>query len=88
MSSTNKFNNLKDWHRLDNTGKAYPLIRSSQQTTLFRLTTVLNEKVDPLRVKEAIKIILLIFPYFQVVLKPGFFGITLKNEPAYTCTKR
>jgi len=73
MSSSLKTNTNPDWHRLDNTGKAYPLIRSSQQTTLFRLTVVLTEKVDPSRIREAIKIILPRFPYFQVLLKPGFF---------------
>lgn len=95
MNSSNESNKLKDWHRLDNTGKAYPLIRSSQQTTLFRLTAVLTEQVDPARIRKALKIILPRFPYFQVVLKPGFFWYyfekTTKSTPVqkdkhYPCT--
>jgi len=86
----------EDWHRLDNTGKAYPLIRSNQQTTLFRLTAVLTEHVDPIRIEEALKIILPRFPYFQVVLKPGFFWYyfekTIRITPVqkdkhYPCTQ-
>ena len=63
----------EDWHRLDNTGKIYPLIRSYRQTTLFRLTAVLTELVDPGRVQEALKETLSQFPYFQAVMKPGIF---------------
>lgn len=96
MNPTGKPNNHTNWHRLDNTGKAYPLIRSNQQTTLFRLTAVLTEKVEPSRVREAIKTILPRFPYFQVVLKPGFFWYyfekTTKLTPVqedghYPCTR-
>lgn len=96
MKSSNEPHKPKDWYRLDNTGKAYPLIRSNQQTTLFRLTAVLTEQVDPARMREAIKIILPRFPYFQVLLKPGFFWYyfekTTKPTPLhedkhYPCTQ-
>ena len=96
MTAANRQNNHSDWHRLDNTGKIYPLIRSDQQTTLFRLTAVLTEPVDPSMVREALKEILPRFPYFQVVLKPGFFWYyfekTSKLTPVqedwhYPCTR-
>ena len=96
MNSSVKTNNHSGWHRLDNTGKAYPLIRSNRQTTLFRLTVVLTEQIEPSRVREALKKILPRFPYFQVVLKPGFFWYyfekTTKLTPVqkdkhYPCTQ-
>ena len=95
MSTVREPNNT-DWHKLDNTGKAYPLIRSNQQTTLFRLTAVLTEQVDPVRIRKSLKRILPRFPYFQVVLKPGFFWYyfekTIKLTPVqedshYPCTR-
>jgi hypothetical protein len=96
MTSTVKTNILTDWHRLDNTGKAYPLIRSNQQTTLFRLTVKLTEQVDPSKVKKSLERILPRFPYFQVVLKPGFFWYyfekttrltPVQKDKHYPCTQ-
>ncbi len=86
----------KDWHRLDNTGKIYPLIRSNRQTSLFRLTAVLTEPVDPSRIREALEDVLPRFPYFQVVLKPGFFWYyfektsmlpPVQEDSHYPCTR-
>jgi len=62
-----------DRHRLDNTGKMYPLIRSDWQTTLYRLTAVLNEPVDAVRLRYAVFGAYREFPEYKVVLKPGFF---------------
>ncbi|MCD6398037.1 MAG: hypothetical protein J7L71_10910 [Spirochaetaceae bacterium] len=73
MDLFDKSNKLQDWHKLDNTGKIYPLIHSDRQTSLFRLTAVLSEQVDPLKIKKSLIDIMPRFPYFQVVLKPGFF---------------
>jgi hypothetical protein len=96
MTAVRRPNNHPDWHRLDNTGKAYPLIRSNQQTTLFRLTAILTEQVDPSRVREALKRIIPRFPYFQVVLKPGFFWYyfekttrltPVQEDGHYPCTR-
>ncbi|MDA3940053.1 MAG: hypothetical protein PF693_12235 [Spirochaetia bacterium] len=96
MIPPNKAQIMENWYRLDNTGKAYPLIRSNQQTTLFRLTAILTEQVNPARVKEALKKILPRFPYFQVVLKPGVFWYyfektnrltPIQKDNHYPCTQ-
>lgn len=96
MTAVRRPNNHPHWHRLDNTGKAYPLIRSNQQTTLFRLTAVLTEQVDPSRIREALKRIIPRLPYFQVVLKPGFFWYyfekttrlaPVQEDGHYPCTR-
>ncbi|RLD32127.1 MAG: hypothetical protein DRI73_07565, partial [Bacteroidetes bacterium] len=73
MDPLNKAHNMLDWHKLDNTGKIYPLVQSDRQTSLFRLTAVLTENVDPEKIKFSLIDIMPRFPYFQVVLKPGFF---------------
>ncbi len=86
----------EDWHRLDNTGKIYPLIRSFQQSTLFRLTAIISEPVDPEKLKDAVKKVVPLFPYFQVTLKPGFFWYyfektnklpAVREDWNYPCTR-
>lgn len=73
MDPFDEYKKPQDWHKLDNTGKIYPFIQSDRQTSLFRLTAVLTEQVDPEKINQSVIDIMPRFPYFQVVLKPGFF---------------
>ncbi len=85
----------QNWHRLDNTGKMYPLIRSDWQTTLYRLTAVLKSNIDVQRLKDSIPRVYEVYPEFNVVLKPGLFWFyfektnerhTAKPDDHYPCT--
>lgn len=65
-------NQLK-WHRLDNTAKIFPIITSENLSNVFRISCVLNEKVDPELLQAALEDVLKWFDGFNVRLRRGFF---------------
>lgn len=72
------------WLRLDNAAKIYPAIRSQELTSVIRISAQLKERVKARQFIEAIREIENRFPYYKVILKPGFFWFFLewKNMPA------
>ena len=72
------------WHRLDNTGKLFPLIASENLSNVFRISVLLKENIKASLLEEALKQVLPRFPGFQVKLKRGFFWYYFeenRNEP-------
>ena len=67
----------KSWRRLDNSAQIFPIISNKKFSTVFRISTVLNEKISEDILKKALKKVLNNFECFKVRLKKGFFGITL-----------
>ncbi len=63
----------RDWYRLDNAAKIFPVIRGSRHITIFRLQAVLRQPVDPAVLQEALDRTLPRFPFFHVGLRQGFF---------------
>ena len=37
----------KRWHRLDNTGKIFPMIANENLSNVFRISVTLKEEIDP-----------------------------------------
>ena len=70
----------KSWRRLDNSAQLFPIISNKKFSTVFRLSTVLNEKVSEDILKKALKIVLNNFECFKVRLKKGFFWYYLENN--------
>lgn len=69
------------WFPLDNAAKIYPAVRSSEHTTVFRLSATLKE---PLKIKcllKAIDMSSLRFPYFRSKLRRGLFWYYLEYTP-------
>src|SRR5690606_10888808 len=67
----------------DNAAKIFPAIITSEVTSVFRLTAVLNQ---PVKIKNLQKAVLLAekrFPYFRVQLKEGFFWYYLEHLPQH-----
>ncbi|GMQ58290.1 hypothetical protein AN1V17_26850 [Vallitalea sediminicola] len=64
---------IRNWYRLDNTGKIYPSITSTRVSTVFRISATLIEKVDSVLLQNALDNIIERFPYFKVNLKKGLF---------------
>lgn len=83
----NKIENLsglpKEWYRLDNAAKIYPVIMRSRYISLFRLAVILQEKVDPKLLTKALQKTLQRVPFFAVCLKKGLFWYYLEtcNDP-------
>lgn len=63
----------KNWLRLDNSAKVYPLIMYKDNQNLFRLSAELNEDIDKTVMQKAIDMTLPRFPSIQVRLMKGIF---------------
>ena len=63
----------KRWHRLDNTGKIFPMIANENLSNVFRISVTLKEEIDPGLLGQALEEVLPWFAGFKVKLKRGFF---------------
>ena len=70
----------KSWRKLDNSAQIFPIISNKKFSSVFRISTVLNEKVSADILKKALKIVLNNFECFKVRLKKGFFWYYLDNN--------
>lgn len=89
-----KENNLY-WRRLDNSAKIFPISAGKKYSTVFRLSVVLTEKVEPNILKEAVNQALSKYISFKVKMKTGFFWFyfeenlkepKVEEEKDYPCT--
>ena len=63
----------KYWRRLDNSAKIFPIASSKKYSSVFRLSAVLKEKINPKTLKKAAELTLEKLPSFKVKLKRGAF---------------
>ncbi len=78
----------KTWFKLDNAAKVFPAIYNKNDTSSFRVSAVLNDKIDESILNKALKSALERFPSFCVKLKRGFFWYYFEhnyNEPIIKC---
>lgn len=68
------------WLRLDNAAKIYPSIRTNELTSVFRISVILKKRVKARAFLEAIDELEKRFPYYKVILKPGFFWYYLEHN--------
>lgn len=76
----NKTEILK-WRRLDNSAKLFPLISSKKYSSVFRMSCVLKEKINPTILQRATEIAINRLEYFKVRLKKGFFWYYFEENP-------
>lgn len=76
----NKKENKLYWRRLDNSAKIFPISTGKKYSTVFRLSAVLKEKVEPSILEEAVKQTLEKYKSFQVRMKPGLFWYYLEQN--------
>ena len=62
-----------NWRRLDNSAKIFPIASSKKYSSVFRLSAVLKEKIEPKILKEAVNRVLKNLNSFKVKLKKGVF---------------
>lgn len=67
------------WLRLDNAAKIYPAIRSTELTSVFRISFFLKERIKAKPFFEAVQALENRFPYYKVKLKIGFFWFYLEH---------
>ena len=63
----------KRWHRLDNTGKIFPMIANENLSNVFRISVILKHDIVPNLLQQALQDTLPMFKGFKVKLKRGFF---------------
>lgn len=83
------------WDRLDNTAHIFPVIAGEKMSNVYRLSVFLKEDIDPVKLQEALDLILPQFKGFNVRLRQGIFWYyfeengkmapRVKEESAYPC---
>ena len=74
-------NNQKvKWRKLDNSAKLFPIISTKRFSTIFRVSVVLTETIDPKKLKKATEKALSTFVNFKVRLRTGFFWYYLEEN--------
>ncbi|MBF7096037.1 hypothetical protein [Alkalibacter mobilis] len=63
----------RKWFRLDNAGRLYASVSNPRDTTLFRVSATLKNKVDENKLDIALKNMIKRFPYFNTHIKKGIF---------------
>ena len=83
-----------NWRRLDNSAKIFPIASSKKYSSVFRLSAVLKEKIEPMILKEAVNRVLKNLNSFKVKFKKGVFWyyfeennkeIIIEREKDYPC---
>ena len=69
------------WRRLDNSAKIFPISTGKKYSTVFRLSVVLKEKVNPKVLERAVISALEEYKSFKVRMKAGFFWYYLEYNP-------
>ena len=68
------------WRRLDNSAKIFPISAGKKYSTVFRISAVLKEKINPKILEEAVNITLERYTSFKVKMKYGFFWYYLEEN--------
>lgn len=68
------------WRRLDNSAKIFPMSTGKKYSTVFRLSVVLKEKVNPIVLEKAVNIALEQYKSFKVRMKAGLFWYYLEEN--------
>lgn len=83
-----------EWRRLDNSAKIFPISAGKKYSTVFRLSAVLKEKIEPKVLQKAVEQALDEYKAFKVRMKSGFFwnyleynqkSVIVEEEKDYPC---
>lgn len=70
-----------DWYKLDNAAKVFPTEIGGKGSSVFRVSAVVNEEIDPKILQQALEDLVVRFPTMMVTLKKGLFWYYF--EPVY-----
>lgn len=76
-------NKKEVWYKLDLSAIVYPTLQRKDFSSVYRLSVVLKEKIDPGRLQQALDLILPRFPTYKVAIRKGLFWRYLEpnNNP-------
>ena len=84
------------WLKIDNAGLIYPSASNEKWNNVFRVSAYLKKDVDPQVLQQALNIVILRFPSFDVAVRRGFFWYyfqslnefpKVEEETLYPCRK-
>ena len=61
------------WRRLDASAKLFPFVANKKLSSVYRVSVVLKEKIEPELLEKALNQVLEKHPAFKVMLRRGFF---------------
>ncbi len=61
------------WYRLDNSAKLFPAVADKINSSVYRISVVLNDEVNPEYLQKAVDEIYEYYPMYMVRLKKGLF---------------
>lgn len=72
---------MKNWYKLDNAAKLFPATAEITNTSIYRISYILKEQVNPELLQTALDEVIKRYPTLAVEIKAGFFWNFLnKNE--------
>ena len=74
---------MKNWRRLDNSAKIFPLSTGKKYSSVFRLSVVLKEEIQPEILQKAVISTLEKYKSFKVKIKKGVFWHYLENNAKF-----
>ena len=86
---------MDQWYRIDNTGKIFHAVSDGTNSSVFRVSMILNEKIEPEYLQEALNITAVRFPTLTVRVRKGLFWdfmehndeqLVVKKETEHPCT--
>ncbi|MCM1027671.1 MAG: alcohol acetyltransferase [Roseburia sp.] len=63
----------RDWYQLDLSAIVYPTLQRRDFSSVYRLSVVLKEEVDPLLLQKALDLTLPRFPTYKAAIRKGLF---------------
>ena len=69
------------WRRLDNSAKIFPVSTGKKYSTVFRISAVLKENIEPEILQKAVENALNVYISFKVRMKTGMFWYYLEHNP-------
>ena len=82
------------WFRLDNAAKIFPAVTKNSNSSVFRVSMELTEKVDPELLQKAADLAIRRYPVLQVKIRRGMFWnffdqnerpLVVQPETVYPC---
>jgi len=75
-----KKSNKKIWYKLDLSAIVYPTLQRKDFSSVYRLSVVLKETIDPDILQKAVDIALRRFPTYKVAIRKGLFWRYLESN--------
>lgn len=63
----------KSWYKLDNSANLFPAVANSKNSSVFRVSMILDHKIDCKKLQDASMKVYECYPMFMVELKKGLF---------------